>query len=204
MQKRQLEKRRRTRKSRQRGGGPTFTSIEDWISAVNASPVYAAPPANPFKQGSYTLSDINNDNSLQLPNLEAYSDDFDLDRYAGLTSRPQKADVREVGAAIAIQLTHNNVRELTPVSFKDVMEQAYDLSKLPEYDDLSGSILYMVDTENKLRQNKETITRLDDASKYPLYIWALLMSAPAKPVDPPVSLAPVKEMEPVAPEAPGI
>jgi hypothetical protein len=220
-QKYRHEKRRITRR-RQRGGA--VENIEAWIAAVTASPAFAKatdefkPDADrkeeALRLGAYHFSDLKRD-ELQMPDLTEYSTAFDLDAYAGAKS-DQKTDIRQEAAAAAELLRDVISANPTPYEFKKYIEQ---LKQAGLQEEIQGSLVFLADLEEKMRKSvstdpNEAIKILEDETKYPLYLWALVMNLPAKPVEPALTLVPTtpsvtavpeqkveKPQEPAVPEA---
>ncbi len=214
-QKYRNEKRRVTRR-RQRGGA--VENIEAWIAAVTASPAFAKT-ADEFKPdidrkeealrlGAYHFSDLTRD-ELQMPNLTEYSTAFDLDAYAGTKSN-QRTDIRQEASAAAELLRDVISANPTPYEFKKYIEQ---LKQAGLQDEIQGSLMFLADLEEKMRKSistdpNESVKILEDETKYPLYLWALVMNLPAKPVEPALTLVPVATSVPEQqfekPQAPAV
>jgi len=210
-QKNRLEKRRLTRRQR---GGAQFDGIQDWIDAVAASSAFTKT-ADEFTQdtdrkeeslrlGAYHFLDIKRD-ELQLPDLTEYSTAFDLDVFAGTTTE-QKTDIRQEAATAAELLRDVISANPTPYEFKKYIEQ---LKQTGLQDDIQGSLVFLAELEEKLRKSvstdpNEAVKILEDEKKYPLYVWALVMNLPAKPVEPALTLVPpsVAPAPPAVTEAP--
>ena len=203
-QRHRLEKRRVTRRH-QRGGA--VENIESWVTAVTASPAFAKtldefkPDADrkeePLRLGAYRFSELKRD-ELQMPNVTEYSPSFDLDVFAG-TKSDQKTDIRQEAAAAAELLRDVISANPTPYEFKKYIEQ---LNRTDTQEEIQRSLMFLAELEEKLRKTISTTPTkiLEDETKYPLYLWALVMNMPAKPVEPALTLVPT----PAVPEAPKI
>jgi hypothetical protein len=187
--KRLLEKRRRTIKAKQRGGGEV-TNVGEWIRRVQASRV--------FQGGDYTLGELS-DPYLKLP---AQKDDYDLAFDLNNGTEPEnRVDIRQEGAAIKAILK-DNIGQLTPSQFKDYIMEVRR-SEIGDAKDIVDSLMFMVRIENKMRvlanvtPLEESPDELGNAERYPLFLWALLLNTPEN-ATPGFSTLP----EPVQPEAP--
>jgi hypothetical protein len=198
------EKRRVTRRH-QRGGA--IENIESWVAAVTASPAFAKT-TDEFKMdndrkeeilklGAYRFSDLKRA-ELQLPDFIEYNPVFDVDFYAGTKSH-QKEDIRQEGAVAAELLREVISANPTPYEFKKYIEQ---LKRSDSQEEIQRSLMFLAELEEKLRKTVSTNPTkiLEDETKYPLYLWALVMNMPAKPVEPALTLVPT----PAVPEVPGI
>ena len=191
--KRLLEKRRRTIKAKQRGGGEV-TSVGEWIRRVQATRVFQ-------EGGDYTLGELS-DPYLKLPAQEDdYALAFDLNNG---TEPENRVDIRQEGAAIKAFLKEavSRLPQLTPSQFKDYIMEVRR-SEIGDAKDIVDSLMFMVRIENKMRA-MANVTPLDEnpdelgnAERYPLFLWALLLNTPEN-ATPGFSTLP----EPVQPEAP--
>jgi hypothetical protein len=185
-----LEKRRRTIKAKQRGGGEV-TSVGEWIRRVQATRIFQ-------EGGDYKLGELS-DPYLKLPvQEEEYSLAFDLNNGAEPENR---VDIRQEGAAVAA-LLKDNVGQLTPRQFKDYITEVRR-SEIGDAKDIVDSLMFMVRIENKMRSLanvtplEENPDELANDARYPLFLWALLLNTPEN-ATPGFSTLP----EPVQPEAP--
>ena len=217
-QKYRHEKRRVTRR-KQRGGGE-IKSIDDWIAAVNESPAFVKTiddfKPDPKREeeaqrlGNYKFSALKRDD-LRFPDFIEYNSAFDLDVYAG-TSSVKKKDIRQEAAIAADILRDVLPVNPTPYDFKNYI---IDLREATLQEDMNRSRIFLAELEEKLRKSVSTdpnvaVKILEDDSKYPLYLWALVMNMPLKYVEPGVTLVPEEEtitptasvqQEPAVPEA---
>jgi hypothetical protein len=185
-----LEKRRRTIKAKQRGGGEV-TSVGEWIRRVQATRVFQ-------EGGDYKIGELS-DPYLKLPaQEEEYVLAFDLNNGAEPENR---VDIRQEGAAVAA-LLKDNVGQLTPRQFKDYITEVRR-SEIGDAKDIVDSLMFMVRIENKMRALanvtplEENPDELANDARYPLFLWALLLNTPEN-ATPGFSTLP----EPVQPEAP--
>lgn len=192
--KRLLEKRRRTRK--QRGGADEATSVGEWVRRVKLTHIFK-------EKGNYVLGDLK-DAHLALPPSDDYSIAFDINNG---TEAENKVDIRQEGAAIKefLKESFSKLPALSPVQFKDFIMEVRR-SEIGDAKDIVDSIMFMIRIENKLRKDageefpllEENPDELANDSRYPLFIWALLMNNPDT-VSPGFSLNPPTE-PPTEPE----
>jgi len=189
--KRHLEKRRRTRK--QRGGGEALKSIGEWVAAVKRSPAFKKeesiyrpdPTAEPsFRLGAYRFPKLT-DPSTQLPNIDESNDSdntFDINFYAGVQEDP--VDIRVEGANISAKWEPflSVIPPPTPVDFKLYIDEHMNTDVMKVDPDFRTAVNHLIALENKLRRDENPITSLSDESKYPLFVWALMMNGPDKSV----------------------
>jgi len=200
-QKYRHEKRRITR--RKQRGGAEIKSIDDWITAVNESPAFVKAidefKLDPKREveaqrlGNYKFSALKRD-ELRYPDFSEYKRDFDIDVYAGITSA-QKLDIRQEAATAADILRDVLPANPTPYDFKNYM---IDLREATLKEDMNRSRIFLAGLEEKLRKSVSTdpnvaVKILEDDSKYPLYLWALVMNMPLKYVEPGVTLVPEED-----------
>jgi len=203
-QKRYLEKRRRTRR-KQHGGA--IANIDDWIAAVAASPAFRSNKEDKYRPneqreldyilGQYQLSDLK-DPSLLLPDIEdgrRLDSNFDINRFTG-SGAP--SDLRKEGARASIIMRDMIAQNLTPAGFKTSIDLLKE--EMVSAPDIYQSLSKLAQLEHKLRKrgipnNKnDALKILEDRASYPLYIWALVMNLPEKPIDAEPDLMSVEEV----------
>ena len=171
-----LERRRRTIRTyrgNQRGSGSGSGSVEEWINAVKAT--------KPFQNKSgYVLGDLM-DSELTLPSQADYMYAFDLNK----DDPENKVDIRQEGATIRNFLKDSLARlpQISPKEFQEYITTVRR-SEIGDADDIVKSLVFMVRMENKIRSVagypplEETADGLADESRYPLFLWALILNTP--------------------------
>jgi len=141
-----------------------------------------------YRLGEYTMNDLK-DLSLKLPNRPEGSTSvevqWDVNNDSGTTE--PKLDIRSLAATLYDRwsLFFGVTPSPTPAEFKEYI--ATYLSDDPEIDDQDPDFRiaanYLVESENKLRRigYVDTIERLTEGDKYPLFVWFLMMNQPDKP-----------------------
>ena len=177
--KRYLEKRRRTRKHKQKGGGEEATSVGEWIGRVKESPAFTGGPR--------VLGELQ-DPYLKLPGSgDEYILAFDLKNGAEPENR---VDIRQEGAAVRDFLKDSVSRlpQITPSQFQQYIMEVRR-SEIGDANDIVDSMMFMVRLENAMRSIadvpllEETADELANSEKYPLFLWALIQNTPEN-VDP--------------------
>jgi len=186
MKKRGNEKRRMTRR-RQKGGA--VDNLDAWVAAVKASPMFAktvdeakpdAARSEPLRLGAYHFADLKRD-ELKLPDMKDDQEtNFNINQYS---SGGTPIDLRVEGAGLAIKWAPVTSANPTPAEFKDYINENMGADINVADPDFREAVNYLVEIENKLRHDSDPITSLTDDSKYPLFVWALLMNLPEKPVE---------------------
>ena len=188
--KHRLEKRRRTR--RYQRGGAESTSIGDWIEAVRNSPAFKKddpkfiqnPSAEPsVRLGAYRLTELTTP-ATKLPNIDSTqaNDSFDINRYAGNDEEP--VDLRVEGANIRAKWAPflSVDPPPTPADFKIYINQHMNTDLMKVDPDFRTAVNHLISVENKLRRGDDSVVSLSDETKYPLFVWALMMNPPDKTV----------------------
>jgi hypothetical protein len=185
--KKRNERRRRTRKAErskaQKGGAQD--SIQAWIDAVKSTDIFKN------QLGEYTLGSLKDDRLKFEPKQE--SSDIILNIPTGydinsFNSQYPSQDIRDVGNSLALIRNElfKNIADNTPTDFKNYIEnRMQDLND----QDFQMSANYMVTVEQMLRN--EDIKSLTDDSKYPLFVWALMINSEAKEIP---TLVPEKQV----------
>lgn len=182
--KKRNERRRRTRRAKAQKGGAQ-DSIQAWINAVKNTDVFKN------QLGEYTLGSLKDEKLMFEP--KADSNEIVLNVPAGydinnFNSQYPSQDIRDVGHSLALIRNElfKNISENTPADFKLYIEnRMQDLND----QDFQMSANYMVTVEQMLRN--EEIKSLTDDSKYPLFVWALMINSDAKEIP---TLVPEKQV----------
>jgi hypothetical protein len=156
-------------------------------------------PNRPADQqlGAYHFSDLKDD-SLRFQKKEPTQEivmvepAYDINNQAGIVSEPQ--DIRVEGANLAIKWAPLTAGNPTPAEFKDYIEQHLTPGDAEGDPDLRLASEYLITVENKLRPDK--IESLTDESKYPLFVWVLIMNAEG--VEAPTLVPPMQVSEELA------
>jgi len=183
--KRKIERRRRTRKHLQRGG--RVENIQEWINAVEQKfkEIAIANATN------YKFSDLI-DEKLRLPDMEKPDLLFDVESGRTRTVRDLRSEYKKIVVDMGNIIDANP----TPQEFKEYIDT--QVAPSAERDTiLDIAVKYATALENTLRRlaEKDTIDSLGDQTKYPLFIWALMMNPPEKPVDLLPSEVPKEQVE---------
>ena len=194
-------------------GGADIRSIEDWLTAVGKTPIFAKTtdevkpdPSRAeasLRLGEYRMENLA-DSSLKLPPVTTgpIDSDFDINKK---DPSPEPKDVRAEGAGLLVSwkdFMFGNPSP-TPADFKEYMEQLMSPDVTQERVDpdfIRYTMAHLMRVENKLRgfTDKEPISSLADDAKYPLFVWSLMMNLPdGEPV--PELVPPPKESAPAAP-----
>ena len=174
--KKRHERRRRTRRAKvQRGGA--IDSVQDWIESVKNSEMFKKD-TDRSKTGAYHFSDLKDD-SLRFQKKEPTQElvmvepAYDINNQSGIVSDP--LDIRVEGANLALKWAPLTAGNPTPAEFKGYIEQHLTPGDAEGDPDLRLASEYLITVENKLRSDK--IDSLTDESKYPLFVWSLIMNA---------------------------
>ena len=174
--KKRHERRRRTRRAKvQRGGA--IDSVQDWIESVKNSEMFKKD-TDRSKTGAYHFSDLKDD-SLRFQKKEPTQElvmvepAYDINNQSGVVSDP--LDIRVEGANLALKWAPLTAGNPTPAEFKGYIEQHLTPGDAEGDPDLRLASEYLITVENKLRSDK--IDSLTDESKYPLFVWSLIMNA---------------------------
>lgn len=190
----------------------TFDSVESWLTAVKNSAAFTksedrfTPNVKRHEEilhlGTYRFEDLKNP-SLKLPDMpdDTVGVDPNFNVYKNDTTLIP-LDLRKLGAGLNDGWKPVIGTVPTPTAFefkKYVTDQTMDAdpeNANPDFRDLANHSIF---AENTLRTltNEPSIDRLTDDTKYPLFIWALMMNLPDKPVQAAPTLVP-KDEEPVS------
>ena len=155
----------------QRGG--RVDNIQEWINAVERK----------FKEigSTYKLSDLI-DERLRLPDMDKPDPLFDVESGRSMTIRDLRSEYKKI-----VEDMGNIIdADPTPQQFKAYIDT--QVAPSAERDTiLDIAVKYAITLENTLRRfsekEKDAVASLGDAETYPLFIWALMMNPPEKPVD---------------------
>ena len=187
------EKRRLTRKMRAQRGGADIRSIEDWLSAVGKTPIFAKTTdevkpdmeraEETLRLGEYRMENLA-DSALKLPpgSDGTVEPNFNIN-IKDSTAEPK--DIRAEGAGLLVSwkdFMFGNPSP-TPVDFKEYIQQLMSPETTQERVDpdfIRYTMAHLMRVENKLRgfTDKEPISSLADDAKYPLFVWSLMMNLP--------------------------
>lgn len=189
---------RNTRGKKQRGGNQDIISVKSWIDKVKLHPAYTKVDAKyqhsdtreqaSYRLGEYTMNDLK-DLSLKLPNRPEGSTSVEVQWDVNIDSgnTAPKLDIRSLAATLYDKWSPflGVTPSPTPAEFKEyITTNMSDDPEITDQDpDFRVAANYLVESENKLRRigDVDTIERLTEGDKYPLFVWFLMMNQPDKP-----------------------
>ena len=194
----QRTNKRNTRGRKQYGGNRDIISVKSWIDKVKLHPAYTKVDTKyqhldtreqvSFRLGEYTMNDLK-DLSLKLPNRPEGSTSvevqWDVNNDSGATA--PKLDIRSLAATLYDKWNpfFGVTPSPTPSEFKEyITTNMSDDPEIADQDpDFRIAANFLMESENKLRRigYVDTIERLTEGEKYPLFVWFLMMNQPDKP-----------------------
>jgi hypothetical protein len=205
--KKQRGNKRSTRRRNQRGGSGAVPvdSVESWLSAVKGSAAFMKSE-DKYKLGTYRFEDLKSP-SLKLPDMPdtiaAVDPNFNV--YKSNTAL-DPMDLRKLGSGL--KDGWNPVISIVPTptatEFKEYVTKHMDADPELADADFRDLVNHSMFAENTLRTlaDEPVINSLTEDDKYPLFIWALMMNPPDKPVLSVPTLVPESETTVVKIEEP--